>query len=337
MTLLQLTGINRICWELPQPPPASQRHRPGCEQSSCSQPGPQSSFSLISFDSDIEIWISDCTQFAQSLPQPLFSQTVLHQDTGQVALGVCITTIPTLSLIFPHPVLTSPISTQIFADLQDVGGLPVWLLADISDPHPHPSDRHAGLARSPFPNTDSSLTSHLQAWFVDGYNRQRQLTPNFILVLFIVSILACAWAIATLFRLSSTRRSARFVGLVDLAFLGAFIAGVYELRGIANASCSNFSTGDIYVNLGIFGYYGRETSNGGQWSADVNKNCAMLKASWAFGIMNIISFFITSILAFLLRRHQKETREEVVRRSHHGSRRGHSTSSRRRHSSSSRR
>jgi hypothetical protein len=150
-------------------------------------------------------------------------------------------------------------------------------------------------------------------------------------------VLACAWAIATLLRLSSTRRSARFVSFIDLAFVGAFIAGVYELRGIGPANCSNFSTGDVYVNLGIFGYYGRQSSNGGQWSANVNKNCAMLKASWAFGIMNIIFFFITSVLAFLLRRHEKETSERVVRRSHHGSRRGHSSSSHRRHSSSSRR
>lgn len=127
------------------------------------------------------------------------------------------------------------------------------------------------------------------------------------------------------------------MALIDLAFVGAFIGGVYELRGIANANCANFSTGDIYVNLGIFGYYGRESGDDGPWSANINKNCAMLKASWAFGIMNTIFFFITTILAFLLRRKEKESSERVVRRSHHGSRRGHSTSSHRRHSSSSRR
>jgi sugar phosphate permease len=177
----------------------------------------------------------------------------------------------------------------------------------------------------------------LQAWFVDDNNRQRKLTPNFILVLFIVSVLACAWAIATLFRLSSTRRSAHFVTFVDLCFVGAFIAAVYELRGIANADCANFNSGDIYVNLGLFGYYGRQSSDGGQLSVNVKKDCAMLKASWAFGIMNTIFFFITAILAFLLRSHERESRERVVRRSHHGSRRGHSGSSHRRHSSSSRR
>jgi hypothetical protein len=149
--------------------------------------------------------------------------------------------------------------------------------------------------------------------------------------------LSCAWATATLFRLSSTRRSAHFVSFIDLCFVGAFIAAVYELRGIGNANCSNFSTGDIYVNLGIFGYYGRQSSDGGKWSANINKNCAMLKASWAFAIMNTIFFFVTSVLAFLLRRHERESREKVVRRSHHGSRRGHSSSSHRRHSSSSRR
>jgi hypothetical protein len=196
------------------------------------------------------------------------------------------------------------------------------------------------LVRLWFPSSTATFSHitdpHPQAWFVDGYNRQRQLTPNFILVLFIVAVLACAWAIVTLFRLSSTRRSATFVAFIDLAFVGALIGGVYELRGIAGANCANFSAGDIYVNLGIFGYYGVQNNDGSPWSANINKNCAMLKASWAFGIMNTIFFFITSILAVLLRRHEKETTERVVRRSRHSSRRGNSTSSRRRHSSSGR-
>lgn len=170
-----------------------------------------------------------------------------------------------------------------------------------------------------------------QAWFVNGFNDNNQLTPNFILVLFIVSILACAWAIATLVRLGSTRRSALFVAFIDLCFVGAFIAAVWYLRRIANADCTNFSRGDIYVNLGPFGYYGVNSNN--SWAIHVNKNCAMLKASWAFGIMNIIFFFITFVLALFLHRHHREVVVKEVRRSRHGSRRGHSHSGSRRSSS----
>lgn len=169
---------------------------------------------------------------------------------------------------------------------------------------------------------------------MSGYNELNELTPSSILVLFIVSILACAWAIATLVRLGSTRRSALFVAFIDLCFVGVFIAADYELRGIGSADCANFSAAPIYVSLGPFGYYG--TTDNLPYAVNINKNCAMLKASWVFGIMNTIFFFITFMLALFLHRHQRDVvvREKVVRRSRHGSRRGHSGSRRR---SSSRR
>ncbi|RMZ92676.1 hypothetical protein DV736_g99, partial [Chaetothyriales sp. CBS 134916] len=144
-------------------------------------------------------------------------------------------------------------------------------------------------------------------WFVHGFNSNNQLTPSFILVLFIVSILACAWALSTLLRLGSTRRSALFVAFIDLCFVGAFIAADYYLRGIGNENCAHFNSGSIFVNLGPFGYYG--AVGGSRWAVDLNKNCAMLKASWVFGIMNTIMFFFTFVLALFLHRHHQETTE----------------------------
>lgn len=131
------------------------------------------------------------------------------------------------------------------------------------------------------------------AYFVHGYVDSNQLTPNFILVLFITSVLATAWAIATLIQYYRARHHGLFVALVDLAFVGALIAGVYFLRGIAGTSCTNFTAGGIYVNLGPFGYYGRQSNS--PWSFDINKTCAMLKACFALGIINIIAFFITFV------------------------------------------
>jgi len=169
------------------------------------------------------------------------------------------------------------------------------------------------------------------SWFVNGFDENNQLTPSFILVLFIVSVLACAWALATLIRLGSTRRSALFVAFIDLCFVGAFIAGVYYLRGISDSNCSNFTSGSIYINLGPFGYYGR--NSGSPWAYNLDKNCSMLKASWVFGIMNIIFFFITFILALFLHRHQRTVVVKEVRTRRHSSRRGHSGSRSRRSSS----
>lgn len=175
----------------------------------------------------------------------------------------------------------------------------------------------------------------MQAWFVNGFNDNNQLTPTSVLTLFIVSVLALAWALATVIRLNSTRRSALFVAFIDLCFVGAFIAAVYELRGIDNASCSNFRASRIYVNLGPFGYYGEQA--GSKWARDISKNCKMLKAAWAFGIMNTIMFFITSVLAVFLHRNEKTVVVKEVRRSRHSSRRGHSRSGSSRRSGSGRR
>ncbi|KAA8648948.1 uncharacterized protein ATNIH1004_004837 [Aspergillus tanneri] len=149
------------------------------------------------------------------------------------------------------------------------------------------------------------------AYFVDGYLKANIITPTYILVLFIVSVIAIFWCFDTLIRHSTTKRSAIFVAFVDMLFFGAFIAAVYQLRFIANANCSNWDGGSVWISLGPFGAYGYRTEN--PLARDMNKHCAMLKASFALGIME----------------------ETSVRRRSHSSRRGHS--GHRRHSSSGRR
>lgn len=131
------------------------------------------------------------------------------------------------------------------------------------------------------------------AYFVDGYMDQNALTPQFILVLFITSVIALAWAVFTLFLYLRARHDAIFVALIDLGIFGALIAGVYFLRGVTDTSCSNFTAGDLYVDLGPLGAFGRQTDV--DWALDVNKNCAMLKASFALGIILIIAFFVTFV------------------------------------------
>ncbi|KAL8655044.1 MAG: hypothetical protein Q9210_001135 [Variospora velana] len=159
-------------------------------------------------------------------------------------------------------------------------------------------------------------TLGMLAYFVHQFESQNLLTPNSILVLFIVSVLAAAWAIATVLRRKSTRDSAIFVSFIDLCFIGAFIAGVYELRYIARADCTNFSAdGRFSVTVDNNG-----VSGDSPFRLNTDKNCAMLKASFAFGIMNCIFFAITSFL--LLFMHRKRDDKDVVvkesyrRRSH---------------------
>lgn len=131
------------------------------------------------------------------------------------------------------------------------------------------------------------------AYFIHGFVASNNLTPTYILVLFIASVLGAAWTLFTTILYLRARHSAGFVALVDLGFVGAFIAGVVVLRGVTSANCSNFNSGDLFVSLGPFGYYG--VQSGSSYAKDTNKNCSLLKASFAFGIMECIFFFITFV------------------------------------------
>ncbi|KAK3711690.1 hypothetical protein LTR37_009467 [Vermiconidia calcicola] len=116
-------------------------------------------------------------------------------------------------------------------------------------------------------------------WFVHQYVRVNQLTPDYILVLFIVSTLALAWTFFTVISYLRARHDALFVAFVDLLFFGAFIAGVVLMRNIAKIDCSN-------LNAGV-------TTSGSYFDLNVNKTCAMLKACFALGIICVIAFFVT--------------------------------------------
>lgn len=137
-------------------------------------------------------------------------------------------------------------------------------------------------------------TVGMLSWFVHGFVQNNELTASFVLVLFIVSVLALVWAMATLLFYGFTKHNALFVAFIDLCFVGAFIAGIYELRHIASSDCAHFASLDdpIYLGLGPFG----ALSGNVQFPyPSFNKNCSMLKASFAFGIMNCIFFFLTSV------------------------------------------
>ncbi|PFH62668.1 hypothetical protein XA68_12539 [Ophiocordyceps unilateralis] len=129
------------------------------------------------------------------------------------------------------------------------------------------------------------------AWFINIFVSNNALTPDSILILFITTVLALAWAVFTLFSYHRSSANARFVALVDLAICGTLIAAVYQLRGIGNADCvPSPGPGRFWAPLvGV--------SDGFAWGPP-DKPCAMLKASWAFAIMNVIFFFVTALAAF---------------------------------------
>jgi hypothetical protein len=119
------------------------------------------------------------------------------------------------------------------------------------------------------------------AWFVHQYVHANQLTPAYILVLFIVSVIALAWAIFTLIDYVRARHDALFVAFIDLCIVGGLIAGVYYLRGWGTANCTN-------VNADLYRY-------GFSFNISANKQCVMLKASFALAIIAILAFFVTFV------------------------------------------
>ncbi|TKA79114.1 hypothetical protein B0A55_02409 [Friedmanniomyces simplex] len=143
------------------------------------------------------------------------------------------------------------------------------------------------------------------AWFVHQYVHANLLTPSYILVLFIVSVIALAWAVFTTIDYLRARHDALFVAFFDLALVGALIAGVYYLRGIAGQNCTSGNAG---------------TTNGGIYvNVSTNKTCAMLKAAFALAIIDILAFFVTFLLALLVHRNHRNDDRVVVKREYRSS------------------
>ncbi len=163
------------------------------------------------------------------------------------------------------------------------------------------------------------------AYFVHLHLDSNLMTPTPILLMFIVSTLALAWSIFTLFSYHRSSANARFVAVIDLAFAGAFIAAVYFLRFIATADCGSIEVGSsVDLSLGALGNQFRLSVPLG-WDVSVSKACGMLKGCFALGIMNVIFFFSTGFLAWIhgghVEKSERRHREEE-RRSRHGSRHG---------------
>lgn len=128
------------------------------------------------------------------------------------------------------------------------------------------------------------------AFFVDQYTKTSSNTPESILCLFIVAILATAWALFTISTFSGQRLTELWIAIIDLCFFGVLIAGVVLLAPLAqNTNCVQSVWGKGYINV--------------TWK----KECMMFKAAWALGIMDIIMFFFTACIAAYTWRHTTAT------------------------------
>ncbi|KAI0126267.1 hypothetical protein BJ170DRAFT_595881 [Xylariales sp. AK1849] len=165
-------------------------------------------------------------------------------------------------------------------------------------------------------------TMGMLAWFVHGYVQINALTPNYVLILFIVSVLGLAWAIFTLFSYHRSSTNALFVSIIDLGFVGAFIAAVYYLSFIAKADCTHVTAGSgLDLSFGPFG-----SAHVSSIDTTTDKTCAMLKACFAFAIMNCVFFFFTAILAWFHGDRMGSNDRKTYYRETHYHRHGHRSS-----------
>jgi len=158
------------------------------------------------------------------------------------------------------------------------------------------------------------------AYFIDKYSNSNTAPPASILVLFIVAILATVWALLTLFQFKRYSVVSMLIAFIDLLFVGALIAGVWYLRAVKDADCSTWNGGPVDFDRNGNSVSASWTSN---WGLSIKKHCAMYKAAWALGIVNIILFFFSTLVAAHLYRRaerkeihrEKRTRRRSTRRS----------------------
>jgi hypothetical protein len=131
------------------------------------------------------------------------------------------------------------------------------------------------------------------AYFVHRYDSAQSVAPNYILVPFIVALIATGWALLT-FILFGHAAFPLLVFIIDMAIVAGFIAGVVLLRWIRWWNCIDVSI-PFSVSFGNHGF-----STGDQWAYYGSKDCMLLKSSWGLSIAEIIMFFFTALLALMI-------------------------------------
>lgn len=124
------------------------------------------------------------------------------------------------------------------------------------------------------------------SYIVHEYVNANIMVPSYVLVIFIVTVLALVWCVMTTLFFGAAKRSGYFVSIMELAFIAAFIASVAVLRDIGSQGCGSFAANPL-GNLQV---------QGGPFVYQLSKFCNLLKASFAFAIMEIF-FFATTLVS----------------------------------------
>ncbi|KAA8893639.1 hypothetical protein FN846DRAFT_503411 [Sphaerosporella brunnea] len=131
------------------------------------------------------------------------------------------------------------------------------------------------------------------SWFVNAW-QPATTPPDYILFLFIVSLLATVYALLTLLDYRANRWTPLYVSLLDLCFFGVLIGGVVVLAPYAqHTDCLSYTAAPRVV------YYGNGSGSFSAGALAANRQCLMLKASWGLGVVDVLLFFFTAVLAWM--------------------------------------
>jgi len=118
---------------------------------------------------------------------------------------------------------------------------------------------------------------------VHGYVSNNELAPSFVLVLFIVVVIASVWALFTTLFYWIAKHHGHFLAIIDFLIFGGLIGGVVVLGVVNHLDCSNPNLRNTaYLESGPFLY-------------QFGSFCNLLKACFALGILLIILFFFTTV------------------------------------------
>jgi len=132
-------------------------------------------------------------------------------------------------------------------------------------------------------------------YFMHPYVQANQTASTWLLLMFIISVIGCAWCLLTLFQFHRSYIHSLVVLVVDIVFFACFIAGVVLMDFVKNWNC-------------VSGLH-------------VKKTCTMHKVTWVFGIINIILFFVTAVFAWQLHHRSSDRAAAPVKDRHAGRRR----------------
>lgn len=171
----------------------------------------------------------------------------------------------------------------------------------------------------------------IAASFINEYNNAGVNTPNGVMLLFVVSLIAALWTLTTLIFYFRSNTIPLWIVFWDIVFLALLIAGVVMLGDVTNENCRAYydewretswyrrttttTTSTVDPNDEarkiILGETVTTTSDGDRnaGNSGYSKPCSLLKTIFGLAIANIILFFITALLGIGVYRERRQRKD----------------------------